>query len=129
VHVADEDAQVGVVLDQDRTEPALEQITVPPMTQVERPRVAAVQPAHHVGQRPHPGSQHEVHVIRHESPGQAAPLAFVQLPSQTGDEVTTVDVIAKDRAAFDPTQEDVVADPSAIPASHPCHTRYRGPGW
>ncbi len=62
-----------------------------------------------------------MHVIRHENPGQAAPLAFVQLPSQTGDEVASVDVVTKDRATFDPTQQDVVADPSAVPASHPWH--------
>ena len=57
----------------------------------------------------------------HEHPGQAAAAAFFQLPSQTGNEVTTVDVVTKDCATFDPTQQDVVADPSAIPASHPCH--------
>ena len=67
-------------------------------------------------------------MIRHQDPGQAVPVAFGELPPQTRDEVAAVDVVVKDRAAFDPTQEYVVTDPCAIPASDPRHgcTRDRG---
>jgi hypothetical protein len=58
-------------------------------------------------------------MIRHQDPGQAAAVAFGELPPQTRDEVAAVDVVVKDRAAFDPTQEYVVTDPCAIPASDP----------
>jgi hypothetical protein len=67
-------------------------------------------------------------MIRHQDPGQATPAAFDDLPRQTRDEVAAVDVVVKDRAAFDPTQEYVVTDPCAIPASDPRHALHPGPG-
>ena len=58
-------------------------------------------------------------MIRHQDPGQAAPAAFGELPRQTRDEVAAVDVVAKDRAAFDPTQEYVVTGPLCHPGERP----------
>jgi len=60
-------------------------------------------------------------VVRHENPRQTAPASLGQLLPQAEDEIAAIDVVVKDRAAFDPTHEDVVTDPDAIATGDPCH--------
>ena len=66
------------------------------MTEVEAPRVARVEPSHHLGQRPVPGPEHEVHVVGKKRPREAGSPAPDQLLPEALEEVLAIDVTQED---------------------------------
>ena len=107
--VANEFKEIGLLLDDDRLIPVLEEVAGPLVPAVEGAGVARQETPHGLGERAVPGADQRVGVIREERPGvdREAALRY---------EVGVVGVIPEDAVPLKASHPHVVQDPGGVEA-------------
>ena len=112
--VADQLAEVRLLLSDDGLESTLEEVSDALVAGVEGGSVPAKEAVHGPGEGDAAGAQQEVHVIGQQGPGINGQLTRRGQTRQAKEEVRPVAVVAKDGATFDTPCHDVVEGVGSI---------------
>ena len=112
VQVADEFEEGHLLLHHDGLVPILEEMPAARMPPVEGPRIPSQEGAHTTGQRPHPGADQQIGMIREERPGADGedPGGLCE-GSPAREEVGPIPVIPEDHGPLDPPHHHLVGVP------------------
>jgi cob(I)alamin adenosyltransferase len=123
MHVADQADRVRVVPRGSRTKAILHQMPDALVAAVEVQGIARADALHRASERSVARLEHEVDVVRHEDPRQAAHALFGQDFVETTQVVVAVGVVDEGRAAIDAALNHVMNDTGRIEARSTRHIK------
>ncbi len=106
--VTDQFQQVSIFLAQNGFVAVLEQVAVPPVSQVKGNRIAGQKPEHYFRYRYLSGFKQQVKMVGDQGPRETCGFGFFDNMSQSFNKIIAVDGILKDCPTFDAAANDVM---------------------
>jgi hypothetical protein len=126
VHIADQDEEIGLILDPLRRVTALEQIAIAPVSSIEVHAIEGSDALHHGRQRAISRLDDQMKMVALERPSKAAATRFSQDPRQPIETGVSIEVVEEKVPTLDSSSEDVMNRPRCVHSRLASHGRSAG---